>query len=177
MIYRMMVQHRSPRRLSTQLRATNHQATIPSQRETPLRPISVRNLTPIHGLKTPNAHVVVKQPNRFCNLDASPCSTMGSTCGIAHGVLLSLAGHQSAHLSPQKLNDAFDIIPPSKLPGPRILRLNRSSGVGVYAMTSSLGKITWSRDLARLHGQDMQMQSTDGHRHKSIGIVATERRE
>jgi hypothetical protein len=131
MLYRMLVQHRSPRTLST---------TTSPQRETPLRPISVRNLTPIYGLKTPNAHVVVKQPKRFYNLDASPCSTTVSTCGIAHGVLLSLAGHQSARLSPQEPDDAFDIILPTKLLGPRMIRLNQSSGVGVHAMTSSFGK-------------------------------------
>lgn len=127
---------------------------IISQRKPPLRPISVRNMTLIHVLETPNAHVVVvvKQSKRFRNLDASPCSATVSNCGIAHGVLLSLAGHQSAHPSLQKLNDAFNIIPPTELPGQRIPYLNRLPGVEVHAMTSSLGKIIWSRDLVRLHG-------------------------
>jgi hypothetical protein len=167
MIYRMLANHRSPRTVSTQLRTTNHQSTIPPRRKLPLRSLPGRNLTPIYYPKTSNAHVVVKQPNRFCNLDASPCSTTVSTCGIAHDVLLSLAGHQSANPSAQEINDAFDVVPPTKLLGPRIPRSNRCPGVGVYAMTSSLGKTTWSRDLARLDSQNTQIRSNAGHRCKS----------
>jgi hypothetical protein len=105
------------------LRATNHQATRPPQRETPLRSTSVRDPTSMHGTRTLNVHVSVKQPNWFCDLDASTCSTTVSTCGIAHGVLLLLAGHKSVRLSPRKSNDAFDIIPSTTLPHPRIFSL------------------------------------------------------
>jgi hypothetical protein len=108
----------------------------------------------------------ILQSGRFAMFDYSLNLWYCSRCATL------VAGHQSAKPSAQEINDAFDIVPPKRLPDPRIPRLDRCPVVGVYAMTNSLVKIACSRDLARLDSQNMQMRSNAGHRCKSTGIVA-----